>query len=186
VQNGWTGEGNIDSEPYFESGDYYLSDTSPCIDAGDTAVAYNDPEDPYNPGYALWPAKGTLRNDMGCFGGPGSAELGIVPGVAEKHLDSERSHGLLLDVYPNPFCRKTTIRYADPACNGIMNHLLLQIYNSTGQLIKQYDGSYLNHKSSILWNGTDQYGNKLSSGVYVCLFKTADGTASRKLLLLNR
>ena len=31
-----------------------------------------DPEDPNNPGSALWPALGGLRNDMGAYGGPGA------------------------------------------------------------------------------------------------------------------
>ncbi len=48
---------------------FYLSATSPCIDKGHPDESYNDPEDPNNPGFALLPAKGTVRNDMGAFGG---------------------------------------------------------------------------------------------------------------------
>jgi len=66
------GPGNIDVDPLFETGpicDYHLSMDSPCIDAGNPDPEYNDPEDPFNPGYALWPAMGYLSNDMGAFGG---------------------------------------------------------------------------------------------------------------------
>jgi hypothetical protein len=43
---------------------------SPAIDAGHPDLVYNDIEDPDNPGFALWPSQGTLRNDIGYTGGP--------------------------------------------------------------------------------------------------------------------
>ncbi|MCB0275151.1 MAG: right-handed parallel beta-helix repeat-containing protein [Calditrichaeota bacterium] len=79
VQGGASGEGNISADPRFDgSGQYYLSDPgSPCIDAGHPNPAYNDVEDPGNPGSPLWPALGTLRNDMGAYGG----EIGTIPNL---------------------------------------------------------------------------------------------------------
>lgn len=50
--------------------DYHLQDTSLCIDKGDPDQQYNDPEDPNKSGFALYPAQGVLRNDMGAYGGP--------------------------------------------------------------------------------------------------------------------
>ena len=49
---------------------FHLQDTSACIDKGDPDQEYNDPEDPNRPGYALYPAQGAMRNDMGAYGGP--------------------------------------------------------------------------------------------------------------------
>jgi len=76
-------EGNIDEDPLFVgTGDYpyLLSSGSPCIDAGHPDTTYNDPEDPNNLGYALWPAMGTIRNDMGAYGGPNAAFWnGVIP-----------------------------------------------------------------------------------------------------------
>lgn len=46
VQGGWTGEGNIDSDPIFvdpSNDDYNLQASSPCIDAGDPTTP-NDPD----------------------------------------------------------------------------------------------------------------------------------------------
>jgi predicted outer membrane repeat protein len=68
------GIGCIEANPLFINhplwGPYYLGSGSPCIDAGDPSTNYNDIEDPNNPGFALPPSQGTLRNDMGCYGGP--------------------------------------------------------------------------------------------------------------------
>jgi hypothetical protein len=50
---------------------WILHEDSICIDAGHPGVQYNDREDEENPGNPLSPALGTLRNDMGAFGGDG-------------------------------------------------------------------------------------------------------------------
>ena len=67
------GDGTISEDPLFvdeENQDYHLQPSSPAIDAGDPALEFNDLEDPLNPGFALYPAMGTVRNDMGAYGGP--------------------------------------------------------------------------------------------------------------------
>lgn len=70
VENGIDGIGNINLQPSFTDSSFYLNDDSPCIDSGDPDLLYNDPEDPSSPGNALWPSKGTIRNDIGAYGGP--------------------------------------------------------------------------------------------------------------------
>lgn len=71
VEGGYTGTGNIDVDPAFTNlTDFYLSAGSPAIDAGNPAAVYNDIEDPNSPGNALFPGMGTVRNDMGAWGGP--------------------------------------------------------------------------------------------------------------------
>ncbi|RPH38074.1 T9SS C-terminal target domain-containing protein, partial [bacterium] len=60
---------NVSSSPHLEEGSFMLSGTSPCIDAGDTAATCNDIEDPGRPGMASPPSKGSVRNDVGAYGG---------------------------------------------------------------------------------------------------------------------
>jgi hypothetical protein len=60
---------NISVYPQILESSFQLSDTSPCIDAGDPSSAYNDIEDLINSGMALLPSKGTVRNDIGAYGG---------------------------------------------------------------------------------------------------------------------
>jgi len=73
IAGGCAGEGNIDVDPEFidpANGNFHLSPTSLCVDTGNPDPAYNDPEDPENPGFALYPALGTVTADMGSYGGP--------------------------------------------------------------------------------------------------------------------
>jgi hypothetical protein len=84
--------------------------------------------------------------------------------------------------YPNPFNNSTTIPYslADDAV------VQLRILNSIGQEIKilsQYFQQAGTHK--VKWDGTDQVGNSVPSGLYVIEMITSSWKAQRKLLLLK-
>jgi len=71
IEGGYTGTGNIDTDPLFDGSEFYLLGVnSPCIDSGNPDPTYNDVEDISNPGNPLLPAQGALRNDMGHLGGP--------------------------------------------------------------------------------------------------------------------
>ena len=70
-----TGTGNLQSDPMFIDTLYHLASNSPALDAGSPDVLFNDFEDPSSPGFALWPAQGTTRNDMGGYGATDSAHL---------------------------------------------------------------------------------------------------------------
>ena len=69
TQGIFPGVGNMQADPLFANSAYHLNDASPAIDAGNPDSRFDDPADPNNPGQPLWPAKGTLRADMGGFGG---------------------------------------------------------------------------------------------------------------------
>jgi hypothetical protein len=67
--------------------------------------------------------------------------------------------------YPNPFNPSTTIAYQIPV--GTYNYTTLRIYDTMGRLIKtlvderQEAGHY-----SVIWNGHDDDGKEVSSGIY--------------------
>lgn len=92
IEGGFDGigdeEGVIDNNPDFDSDrTFILKPTSPCVDAGDATNIYNDIEDPASPGNALYPAFGTIRNDMGAFGGQGAeAILSVNDTVLQKKI----------------------------------------------------------------------------------------------------
>lgn len=70
IEGGWAGNGNIDENPLFEEhSPLILQAVSPCVDKGGPNTNDNDWEDPDNSGIPKFPALGTLRNDMGAYGG---------------------------------------------------------------------------------------------------------------------
>ncbi len=185
VQGGWSGEGNIDTDPFFAAENFYLSDISPCIDAGDTSAVYNDPEDPGNPGYALWPSMGELRNDMGAYGGPGRTGLGNVPAVYETPL-VEKPYNLILLNYPNPFDQITEIRY-EMRKSDLTENVSLKIYDITGRLIKEFPRSALDAQRQvpIFWDGRDNHGQLVNAGVYICQLKSGNRIVRRKMTVVR-
>ncbi len=165
MQGGY-GTGNINIDPEFQSYRFYLSPSSPCIDAGDTNAIFNDPENTGNPGYALWPAQGNVRNDIGAFGGPFSAVVGTATVIDLKDYGSDLIiSGLkLYQNYPNPFNPSTTLRY-ELAENS---RVLLKIYNILGQevrtLVNGFESAGLKQK---VWDGKDLDGKTVATGVYL-------------------
>ncbi|UCE17298.1 MAG: T9SS type A sorting domain-containing protein [Gemmatimonadota bacterium] len=82
--------------------------------------------------------------------------------------------------YPNPFNPETTIQFAIP----ISSHVSLTIFNITGERVKGLiEGEWAPGYHSIRWDGTDEYGKTVSSGVYFYRIKAGDFTASKKMLL---
>lgn len=95
-EEGASGNGNISLNPSFTDSSFYLSGSSPCIDAGNPSASYNDPPQIGNPNLAELPSKGTVRNDIGAYGGPASS---FTPSFSQSFIlspVSAASFGLIL------------------------------------------------------------------------------------------
>jgi hypothetical protein len=176
--------GNLDFLPQFvdaSNNDYHLADGSLCIDAGDPNELYYDIEDPNNPGYAQYPAMGTITNDMGVYGGPHVIDWPVV-GVGDDFV-IHTSEVRLLQNHPNPFNPTTTIEFSIQNDSKVE----LLIFNIKGQKIKTVaDNQFTRGLHSVIWNGDDEYGNSVSSGVYYYELSINGRTeAVRKCLLLK-
>lgn len=84
--------------------------------------------------------------------------------------------------YPNPFNPTTTIQYDLPESAKIS----LKIYDISGKLIRTLkddtqDAGY----HSIVWNGTDDTGNKVNSGIYIYRLESKDYTENHRMILLK-
>jgi len=181
VQGGWAGIGNIDSDPMFldPSNQWFcLNEQSPCIDSGDVNIL--DPEDPLNPGYALWPARGALRSDIGAFGGSCACDWEpMITGLEKKSAEHELIPAKiqLYQNYPNPFNPTTVISWQLPVGSPVK----LTVYNLVGQLVttlvdeRQSAGSH-----SVEWDATG-----LASGVYICHLQADKYVESRKMVLMK-
>ena len=93
----------------------------------------------------------------------------------------------LLPNYPNPFNPETWIPYrlADDA------FVTLTIYEGAGQLVRTIDAglqpasAYESRSQAIYWNGRNQVGEKVASGVYFYHLSAGDFSATRKMLILK-
>ena len=87
--------------------------------------------------------------------------------------------------YPNPFNPDTEIRYEVPEYAG-RTQVIITIYDVRGRLVKKLEdrersaGEY-----RVRWNGLNESGESVSSGVYFYVLRTGQVTLSRKLVLLR-
>ncbi len=106
-------------------------------------------------------------------------------------LSNEETYDLLPEIsdllnnYPNPFNPSTTIRFAVSMPDSPVN---ISIYNIKGQRVRSFkihpDKIGTKFKiNKVFWDGKDDHGREIPSGVYLCQAKIAGKTFSRKMLL---
>ena len=88
--------------------------------------------------------------------------------------------------YPNPFNPTTTIEY-NVASSGFVS---LKVYDVMGRLVKTlvdnqwmvagYESDY-----SVIWNGLDDSGQKVSAGLYIYRLQSGSMSTSNKMILLK-
>ncbi len=84
--------------------------------------------------------------------------------------------------YPNPFNPSTTIAFnlAEPS------QVIIEVYNIKGEKVKTLvDGEYAAASHTITWNGDDNSGKSVSSGVYFYKMKAGSYTSTRKMILMK-
>ncbi|MBT7311757.1 T9SS type A sorting domain-containing protein, partial [bacterium] len=84
--------------------------------------------------------------------------------------------------YPNPFNPSTTIKFALPN-NGPAN---LSVFDLAGRLVKTLVSGNMNaSEHTVVWNGDDNSGRKVSSGTYYYRLNAGDFTETRKMSLIK-
>lgn len=156
------------------SSDFNLQINSPCIDTGT----------PDTTGLHL-PICDILGNpriyndtiDIGAYEWQGY-------GVDEP--DEFNNDLYLLQNKPNPFSSSTAILFM-PLDNERIKDYSLSIYNIKGQLIKKYNNESDNfsEKIDIVWDGTDEKGKKVPSGVYFYKLSCDGYYVAKKMLLIR-
>ncbi len=109
-------------------------------------------------------------------------ELLLNPPVAVDDPGLVPPHNLLLQNWPNPFNPSTTIAFDLPAATSAT----LSIYDVRGRLVRILLEANLDAgRHSRIWNGIDQEGNGVASGIYFYRLSVSGHTESRRMLLLK-
>ncbi len=88
----------------------------------------------------------------------------------------------LLQNYPNPFNPSTVIAFSLKRSG----HTTLEVLDILGRRVITLTDRYLaSGPKRVLWDGCDDRGKQLASGVYFYRLRTAEWTQTRKMLLLK-
>jgi len=109
--------------------------------------------------------------------------------VLSVNLDSigQPTRNLLLQNYPNPFNPETWIPYQLSEASPVS----VSIYDTTGKLVRtlslgyQSAGFYNSRDRAAYWDGRNNIGERVSSGLYFYILKAGDFSATRKMLILK-
>jgi hypothetical protein len=108
--------------------------------------------------------------------------------VSEEELINKPEY-ILLQNYPNPFNPTTTIPFKVKSLEygvGRPIHTTLIIYNLLGQKVRTLvDEDKLPGSSQVSWDGKNEEGNDVSSGIYFYVIKTKDVTQTKKMTLVR-
>jgi hypothetical protein len=99
-------------------------------------------------------------------------------------IDPVAFENSLSDNYPNPFNPTTTIKYSIAG----RGHVSLKIYNAAGQLVRTLVDDMqapTQNGFSKIWNGLNNQGQPVSSGVYFYKLVTTNFTQTKKMVLLK-
>ena len=193
-------------DPYFEVGFYnWIDNLTPTSNAtvcftdpntGGAAVAVHNegenwktvfwPLDPlalsfYDPAdtsskyhWVLTDVGNPLQKVLGWFGLPVLSVEPVGEAVPKAFV--------LKQNYPNPFNPTTTIEFSIPTNLKVT----LSVYNVLGQKVRTLVNDRLPAKHyRVLWDGTDDRGNLVPSGVYFYTIRTDGFSATKKMILMK-
>lgn len=113
-----------------------------------------------------------------------NAKILVTP-IASKIYNKEilnQQNKITLSNHPNPFNMETVIQYSIPEAGNVN----ITIYNALGQEVRYLLNEYrLPGNYSIKWDGTDQAGTRLSSGIYIYRVRACKHQAIKKMLFLK-
>ena len=115
-----------------------------------------DPDGTWQPGQAA-------PGDPALVSNPGDPNS--IPAVTFVEFnDGIPNDYALMNNYPNPFNPSTNIEFALPEPGNVR----LEIYNTLGQLVRVLaDAQYSAGLHTLVWNGKDDSGNSVGSGIYL-------------------
>ena len=108
----------------------------------------------------------------------------VLRGIARRFWGGEEAADFtsLEGNYPNPFNPTTTILFNLAADT----HVNLAVYDISGRLMnKLVDGPLAAGEHEIVWNGKNQDGVRVASGVYFYKLNADDYSATKKMVMVK-
>ena len=177
----------------------YVADYS----AGLQVVDISNPESPFLMGTIHTPGGPFYGGDGGAFSvavtgnnvllADGASGLQILPlqcsglsAVDDEVLDPELTNTpqmrANLSVHPNPFNPRTTISFSIQRAQNVE----LCIYDMKGRCITVLADRTLQTGAHVMdWQGTDEQGRAVPSGIYLLRLRTEESVTSEKMMLLK-
>jgi len=95
-------------------------------------------------------------------------------------ISTERDYRLSIKSYPNPFNMRANIKFTLPRSGQVS----ISIYNVRGQLVRTLlRGQFLQGLNTVYWDGTNDRGIPVQSGIYFVTLSSSGVTKTLKLIL---
>jgi hypothetical protein len=161
----------------------YLQDLSPV--GNNLAVSTATPEFMTSPAIAATVGRAWFtwvdprENGLNVY----AANLVYLPvGVGDDPAGSLPASVALNQNYPNPFNAATRLAFTLQSRQAVN----VAVYNVLGRKVKVLaDGEFPAGEHWLTWDGTDELGRNVASGVYLYRLKAASASQSRKMMLLK-
>jgi len=106
----------------------------------------------------------------------------VVGSLSEDDINAAPIVTRLGNNYPNPFNPSTTI-YFDLNENGFVR---LDVFNIRGQMVRTLvEGDLIQGRHFTEWNGLDNSGNYVGSGLYLYRLETNNHSETRRMILMK-
>jgi hypothetical protein len=89
------------------------------------------------------------------------------------------------DSYPNPFNAGTRIAISSPPGKLLVGEIDFKVYNILGQRVWEHVVTLSGSRTEVSWEGRDQTGQRVASGLYLMVVEIDDFSVVRKAMLLK-
>jgi hypothetical protein len=113
-------------------------------------------------------------------------EVVLLNSVQEDIRSTIPRDWMLYQNYPNPFNPTTTIEFDVPEVAGRIPRAAIQIFNILGQRIRTIErGIHDAGRYSVKWDGMNENGIRVASGVYFYRLLAGEYTSTKKMVMLK-
>ena len=182
------------------NGGFYVDDIRPVCLFGNVNTISNSIADTtytftnHANGEFYYYVRGYNTRGWGEYSSLAKASVGV--GISEEDKQ-KTSEGFALSVNPNPFRNRLEIRYeiSETRYETVNEHISpisvpisvgLKIYDVTGRVVREFSRLTVNgERSTILWDGADDFGRRVSPGVYFVRLEADEFRKTEKAILLR-